>query len=454
MRRATILVVDDDESLRRVTQVQLQQAGFTVEAASSGRQALAALESRPVDLVLTDMKINGEDGMEVLRAVKHARPQVPVIVTSADGTVAGAVAAMQSGAADYLIRPFDSESLVAAVRKTLNPAAAAGSIRKVPAPHSAGKTFVTQEPGLLALLDLAGRIARTPATVLIQGESGTGKEVLAAHIHQNSLSPEAPYVAVNCAALPETLAESELFGHERGAFTGAVSRKTGKFELARKGTLVLDEIGEMSMALQAKLLRVLQERQIDRVGGTQPVPVEARVVAITNRDLGEAVAAGRFREDLYYRINVVPLVIPPLRERIGDIPLLARHFLEKFGAVIGRPAKGLAEESVAALQRHGWRGNVRELENCIERAVILADGDTILPRHLNLSGGAAGPARGLAAPAPCTGTTVWEMERRLITGTLSEVDQNRTRAAELLGISIRTLRNKLREYRESDAAGG
>ncbi len=204
-------------------------------------------------------------------------------------------------------------------------------------------------------------------------------------------------MAVNCAALPETLAESELFGHERGAFTGAVSRKIGKFELAQKGTLVLDEIGEMSLALQAKLLRVLQERQIDRVGGTQPVPVEARVVAITNRDLANAVTAGSFREDLYYRINVVPLLIPPLRERVGDIPLLARHFLEKFSAVLDRPVKGLAEESVAALSRHCWKGNVRELENCIERAVILADGDTILPRHLNLVGAAPGPAKAAVA---------------------------------------------------------
>jgi transcriptional regulator with PAS, ATPase and Fis domain len=254
-------------------------------------------------------------------------------------------------------------------------------------------------------------------------------------------------VAVNCAALPESLAESELFGHEKGAFTGATMRKVGKFELAKKGTLVLDEIGEMSLPLQAKLLRVLQERQVDRVGGGMPVPVEARVVAVTNCNLTQAVASGRFREDLYFRIHVVPLVIPPLRERPGDIPLLADHFLARFSAQSGRTVTGFSEEAVRLLTRHEWKGNVRELENRVERAVLLSEGDTILPRHLGLSPRGEGTTGSTQTFVFRAGTTVWEMERQLIMGTLSQVNQNRTRAAELLGISIRTLRNKLREYR-------
>jgi two-component system response regulator FlrC len=450
----SILIVDEDPEARRALTQAAGRSGFAVEVAVDGVEALAKLGRNGFGLVVADLKMNGLGGVEALRAFKRACPRVPVIVTSAEATVSGAVAAMQSGAADYLIKPFDPGRLLEVVRRALGTAAAVPPMPGSGGPHPARKNFVTQDPGLRTLLELAGQVARTPATVLIQGESGTGKEVLAAHIHRHSAAPEAPYVAVNCAALPETLAESELFGHERGAFTGAVSRKVGKFELAKKGTLVLDEIGEMSPPLQAKLLRVLQERQIDRVGGTLPVAVEARVVAITNRDLSAAVAAGSFREDLYYRINVVPLVIPPLRERPGDIPLLARHFVEKFCLAHGAPAKRLAEEAVAALLRHGWKGNVRELENCIERAVILAEADTIQARHLNLAGAAAAPARGAAVGAFGAGTTVWEMERRLIMGTLSEVNQNRTRAAEQLGISIRTLRNKLREYREGAAACG
>jgi transcriptional regulator with PAS, ATPase and Fis domain len=256
-------------------------------------------------------------------------------------------------------------------------------------------------------------------------------------------------VAVNCAALPETLAESELFGHEKGAFTGALMRKIGKFELAKKGTIVLDEVGEMALPLQAKLLRVLQEREVDRIGGGMPVPVEARVVAITNRDLSTSVRAGTFREDLFFRLNVVPLVIPPLRDRPGDIQLLADHFLARFSAQVGKAVSRFSEQALRSLNQHPWKGNVRELANRIERAILLVEGDMIQPRHLGLE-----PAGGVQAgtrPAMVfrSGTTVWEMERQLIMGTRSEVDQNRTRAAELLGISIRTLRNKLREYRSN-----
>jgi DNA-binding NtrC family response regulator len=337
--------------------------------------------------------------------------------------------------------------LEAAVRSAVTACGPRPAAAQAAEPRSLQKTFITHDPRLLDVLQMGRQVARSMATVLIQGESGTGKELLAAFIHRHSLHPGAPYVAVNCAALPEHLAESELFGHEKGAFTGAVMRKAGKFELAKKGTLVLDEIGEMSLPLQAKLLRALQEREIDRVGGTLPVPVEARVVAITNRDLAQAVGAGSFREDLYFRVNVVPLVIPPLRERPGDIPLLADHFLARFNAQTGKGIRRFSEDAGELLSRHEWKGNVRELENRVERAVLLAEGDVILPRHLGLAPRPEVRPGASSAMAVRPGTTVWEMERQLIMGTLSEVNQNRTRAAELLGISIRTLRNKLREYR-------
>jgi transcriptional regulator with PAS, ATPase and Fis domain len=294
---------------------------------------------------------------------------------------------------------------------------------------------------------MAQNIAPSRATVLIQGESGTGKELFAGFIHHHSRQTQGPYVAVNCAALPEHLAESELFGHEKGAFTGAVSRKTGKFESAEKGTIVLDEISEMPVALQAKLLRVLQEREIDRVGGSRPVPVDTRVIAISNVDLKKAVADGKFREDLFYRVNVVPLTIPPLRERKDDIPLLADYFLEKYSSMNARQTPRISEDAASLLRNHEWYGNVRELENTIERAVLIGNGEMILPEHLIL-GGALGDVHPAASSGIGTGTTVREMEKQLIVKTLKEVNENRTRAAELLGISIRTLRNKLREYRQ------
>jgi DNA-binding NtrC family response regulator len=449
-----VLIVDDDPTTRAALTQALQRDGFAAETAASGREALARLTRKSFSLVVTDLKLPEMSGLDVLRAAQGLGAPVPVIVMTADGSVENAVEAMQAGACDYLLKPLALQSLESSVRKALqtqNTGEAPGRLKSAD-PRSARKTLVTQDGRLLEVLALARQVARSTATVLIQGESGTGKELLAAYIHRHGLHPEAPYVAVNCAALPDTLAESELFGHEKGAFTGAVARKIGKFELARKGTLVLDEIGEMSLPLQAKLLRVLQEREIDRVGGGMPTPVEARVVVVTNRDLAAAVAAGSFREDLYYRINVVPLRIPPLRERPGDVLLLSHHFLEKFNSFTGKTVTRISAEALDLLSRNRWRGNVRELENTLERAVLLADGDTVLPRHLQL---APGPDNGPDGGPPRnfrSGITVWEMERDLIMGTLSHVNQNRTQAAELLGISIRTLRNKLKEYRESGAA--
>ncbi len=450
-----ILIADEDLRACAALAQALQREGFGAECAAGGREALARLSRERFRLLVIGAGTADMSGIDVLKSLRRREAAIPVIVMSARGSVDEAVAAMQAGACDYLLKPFSPESFAACVRKALHPAAgeeAADGLNRSADSRAMRKTLITQDPRMLEVLATARRVARSTATVLIAGESGTGKELLAAYIHRHGLNPEAPYVAVNCAALPDTLAESELFGHEKGAFTGAVTRKVGKFELAKKGSIVLDEIGEMSHPLQAKLLRVLQEREIDRVGGGMPIPVEARVIAVTNRELAGAVAAGSFREDLYYRINVVALRIPPLRERAGDIPLLAHHFLEKFNLLAGRSLTGFSAEALDLLCRLSWKGNVRELENAVERAVLLADGQTILPRHLQLTPAAESPRPGGAAGNFRLGTTVGEMERQLIMGTLSGVQNNRTRAAELLGISIRTLRNKLKEYREHGGA--
>jgi two-component system response regulator FlrC len=443
----TVLVVEPEDDLRSTMTRVLQRSGFDVEGAAGAQEAIRRMSRSVCRLIVASAEVADVSGANLLKAAGRQNPGIPVILTSASATVAAAVAAMREGACDYLIKPFSPETLEAAVRSAVNACGPQPAASREPEHRSSQKTFITHDPRLIEVIQMARQVARSTATVLIQGESGTGKELLAAFIHRHSLHPEAPYVAVNCAALPEQLAESELFGHEKGAFTGAVTRKVGKFELARKGTLVLDEIGEMPLPLQAKLLRALQEREIDRVGGTLPVPVEARVVAITNRDLAQAVGAGSFREDLYFRVNVVPLVIPPLRDRPGDIPLLADHFLARFNAQAGKCIRRFSEDASELLSRHEWKGNVRELENRVERAVLLAEGDVILPGHLGLAPRLDARAGKPPAVIFRPGTTVWEMERQLIMGTLSEVNQNRTRAAELLGISIRTLRNKLREYR-------
>jgi two-component system response regulator FlrC len=435
MDTAPILVVDDEPDMRAALSHALNRSGFSVEIAASGPEAVLKLKNNTFSLVITDIKMPEMTGMQLLGTIKNISPRIPVIMITAFGTINNAVEAMQVGATDYILKPFSFEVLEAAVKKAI--VAANGNGKKVGCP----KQIITEDPKVLELLKLAQSVATSTATVLIQGESGTGKELFASFIHQHSLQRDGQYVAVNCAALPETLAESELFGHEKGAFTGAVTRKMGKFELAKNGTIVLDEISEMTPLLQAKLLRVLQEKEIDRVGGSQPVAIDARVIAISNVDLSQAVSEGRFREDLYYRINVVPLTIPPLRERQKDIPLLANYFLEKYGAMNAKEMTGISKESISVLNRHDWKGNVRELENAMERAVLIGNGDVVLPEHLIL--GAKATAR---ASGSVSGITVREMEKELIVETL-----NRTRAAELLGISIRTLRNKLREYKQEEA---
>ncbi len=450
MGLAPILVVDDESEMRSALSHALTRGGFSVENAASGTEALVKLKKDAFSMVITDLKMPEMSGMEVLYAAKKIAPKVPVIMITAFGSIHNAVEAMQEGAADYLLKPFSFETLENTVKKVLKSTDGNANIRlskQNSMTQSNVKTLVTQDPKLLDILKLARKVASSRSTILIQGESGTGKELLAAYIHEHSGYKDEPYVAVNCAALPDTLAESELFGHEKGAFTGAVNRKMGKFELAKQGTVVLDEISEMTRPLQAKLLRVLQEREIDRVGGSGPVPMHARVVAISNVDLKKAVTDGKFREDLYYRVNVVPFTIPPLRERKGDIPLLAGHFLEKYSEMNQQDMMQISDAAMAQLANNDWKGNIRELENTIERAVLIGNGSKLMPEHFILDSIDSERHSRTAVPMKA-GMTVREMERQLISRTLDEVSDNRTRAAELLGISIRTLRNKLREYKQ------
>lgn len=441
-----ILIVDDEPEMRLAMSHALSRSGYDVESASNGIEALEKIKKDAFDAVITDIKMPEMSGMQVLEEVKKISPLIPVIMVTAFGTIDNAVEAMKEGASDYIIKPFSSDVLEETVNKVfekskeMKSGQTIGPIRKE---ESEAREIITEDPDMLKILESARNVAATNSTVLIQGESGTGKEMLAAYIHQNSGRGEAPYVALNCAALPENLAESELFGHEKGSFTGAVSRKMGKLELANNGTIVLDEISEMTMPLQAKLLRALQERMVDRVGGNKPVPINARIIAISNVDLKTAIEEKRFREDLFYRVNVIPFTIPPLRHRKTDIPLLADYFLKKYCSTNNREMMTLTKESISLLKACEWKGNVRELENVIERAVIMSKGKYLQAKHLFLE---KTGSRGNNEIPFRAGTSVREMEKSLIFKTLEEVNDNRTHAAKLLGISIRTLRNKLRDY--------
>ena len=449
-----ILVVDDEPDMRTALSHALRRSGFNVESAASGTEALTKFRPDKYSLVITDVKLPGMSGMEILDRIKNQSQQIPVVMITAFGTIDNAVEAMQAGACDYILKPFSLETLEATVKKILgnsNGNRQAKSAKRPLAGAATTKQIITHDAKLDNILKLAKNVAPSKSTVLIQGESGTGKELLAAFIHSHSADPQAPYVAVNCAALPDTLAESELFGHEKGAFTGAAVRKIGKFELAGHGTIVLDEISEMALQLQAKLLRVLQEREVDRIGGSRPIPIDARVIAISNIDLKKAVAEGKFRQDLYYRVNVVPLRVPPLRERVDDIAPLAVHFLEKYCSMNNKNLSRIADETFEKLVNCDWQGNIRELENTIERAVLVCDGDVVLPEHLILEESGVTSTGSTSLPIKA-GVSVRDMEKKLIFKTLKEVNDNRTHAAELLGISIRTLRNKLREYKAEMAA--
>jgi DNA-binding NtrC family response regulator len=436
-----LLVVDDDIQMLSALEAALRRKGHTVETASNGIDAASKLENAPVQAVITDLRMPGMDGLELLHHVRRTKPAMPVIVLSAYGTVPTAVDAMKAGATDFLQKPFSHSALDEILDKHVG----AGSSRRAPT-EVGGSDFdiITQNPLMVSLLDQAAQAAKTNATILVQAESGTGKELLAHWVHKNSANHNGPFVAVNCAALPENLLESELFGYEKGAFTGANTVKPGKFELAQNGTILLDEIGEMAPLLQAKLLRVLQEQEVDRIGARRPIPIRVRVIATTNKDLRKLIVRGQFREDLFFRLNVVPLRIPPLRDRKDDIAVLTDHFMKKYG---GTNAGELDTETVELLRRYGWPGNVRELENIVHRSFALRGRLKITPSDLFDQSVETPEMSALQA-----GQSVGEMERKLIMTTLDQTNGNRTHAAKLLGISLRTLRNKLREYRVEETA--
>jgi len=428
-----ILIIDDQSDNRRELTRSLERVGFPVESASDGLQALEKFRSTKYSMVITNQQTPRTEDGDVLGSLKKISPQIPVIVIAANGTVHDAVEAMHAGASDYLLKPFSVETLEKTVKKTIrlsNGNSQSKYNRKSPGDEPIGKEIITRNRKIQDMLSRARSVAPSTATVLIQGESGTGKELLAAYVHHHSRNPQAPYVAVNCAALPDTLAESELFGHEKGSFTGAIGRKIGKFELAKQGSLVLDEISEMPLPLQAKLLRGLQEKEIDRIGGTHPIPIDARVIAISNVDLKTAVTEGKFRQDLYYRINVIPLTLPPLRERKEDIELLAEHFLRKYCLANQKTITAIDDIAMKIMRNYSWKGNIRELENTIERAVLISVGGIILPEHLllDLSEHESESAATFSVNA---GYTVREMEKELIFRTLKDVNDNRTHAAEL-----------------------
>lgn len=428
-----LLVVDDDIQMLGALEAALRRKGHYVETVSNGLEALTRLGVSAFHAILTDLRMPVMDGLELLQHIRNSGKEIPVVVLSAFGTVPAAVEAIKLGAADFLMKPFSNDALEDLLGR-LN--------ARDKRPWMDSNEIVTENEAMKSLLRQAAQAAKTNATVLVQAESGTGKELLARWIHRNSACQKGPFVAVNCAALPDNLLESELFGYEKGAFTGAGALKPGRFELAQNGTILLDEIGEMAPLLQAKLLRVLQEHEVDRVGGRHPVPINVRVIATTNKDLRKLIARGQFREDLFFRLNVVPLRIPPLRERKDDVFALVQHFSMKYGG----GSNGVDEETLRLLTGYGWPGNVRELENVVHRSFALRGRLRITPADLFEQTIDSGDAVTLQA-----GYSVSAMERKLIMTTLEQTNGNRTHAARLLGISLRTLRNKLREYRLQEA---
>ena len=441
-----VLVVEDDPSLREAIGDTLELAGRAYVAVDGGEAALRVLGEQAFSIVVSDVRMMPMDGITLLKEIRARLPHLPVVLMTAYAEVDKAVDAMRSGACDFLLKPFEPQALLAHINKYELPAA------------DDGAGVVANDPASRELFAIAQRVAQTDATVLLTGESGVGKEVVARFIHRHSARQAGPFVAINCAAIPDSLLEATLFGYEKGAFTGAQQAQAGKFEQAQDGTLLLDEVTEMPMGLQAKLLRVLQEREVERVGGKRPVPLNIRIVATSNRDMAEAVAKGVFREDLYYRLNVFPIAIPALRQRPEDIVPIARHFVAEHGGRFGRTGMRLSSAAEAQLRAHTWPGNIRELENIIQRALIMASGPVIEPEALNLAPRpteAASPPLAAEIPAPSAlpetekrADNMKDLERDHILRTLAEVGGSRKKAIERLGISERTLRYKLQQYRD------
>ncbi|MEW6439852.1 MAG: sigma-54 dependent transcriptional regulator [bacterium] len=438
MHARPILIVDDEPAMREAILEVLNRKGYEALGVASGREALERIDRGGIRLVITDVRMPEMDGLHLLREGRRRAPWLSFLLMTAFGTVEQAVQAVKEGASDYLLKPFTMEELIDKIR-AVDGGSCSGKEKA-----GANGGLITGDGRMLEILETARGVAASDVNVVITGESGTGKELLARYIHAHSPRRAHPLVTVNCASIPETLLESELFGHEKGAFTGADHRRTGKFELADRSTLLLDEIGEMRVPLQAKLLRVVQEKEVERVGGEKPVAVDFRVLATTNRDLAREVADGRFREDLYYRLNVIHFHLPALRERLQDIPLLVDHFSREVTQRLGMPPKAVSAGAMKALQERPWRGNVRELRNVIERAVVLCRALQLGVEDLLLGDRLAARERPDALSQPAHGLRA--MEKDLILKTLKEAGGNRTQTARRLGISVRTLRNKLKEY--------
>jgi DNA-binding NtrC family response regulator len=449
-----ILLVEDKESLRRVLRLTLENAGYSVTEAADAREAINEIGRVPHKIVLTDLRMPNGSGIDVLRAAKNAASDVPVIVMTAYGSIDEAVQAMKDGAHDFLQKPVDSNHLLLLVERALEQGRLRTEnllLREEWSKRYGFPRIIGESDAIKRAVAETQRVAQTDATVLLLGESGTGKELFARAVHHLSNRRDKPFVAINCAAIPETLIENELFGHERGAFTGAGERRLGKFELASGGTVFLDEIGELPLAVQGKLLRAIEEKSVDRIGGRAAIPVDVRVVAATNKDLRAAVDGGEFRGDLFFRLAVFPIDIPPLRERGDDVVLLARNFAAQLGKELRGREAALSEETIAGLRAHHWPGNVRELENSIERACILADGANLEPHDLGfVSDQSSDPtAFGFdisGTLGEATDRAVRIVERRKIADALAAYDHNKVRAAEALGVSYKTLLSKIKEY--------
>lgn len=462
-QQASVLVVEDNDLERQITAETLREEGFAVEEAVNGRRAVELLQLSRFDVVLTDLMMPGLSGEELLLRIKQQTPATQVVVLTAHGTIDSAVKATKDGAFNYLTKPTDRETLVIAVARAAELAIEKQEnvlLRREVAGKLQVEGIIGQDPAISEILRIVRKVAPSNSTVLIQGESGTGKEVIARAIHRLSPRAQRPFVAINCSAIPDTLIENELFGHERGAFTGATERKIGLIESADKSTLFLDEIGDLGAGVQAKLLRVLQEREIRRVGGNESIRVDVRLLAATNHNLAEEVAEERFREDLYYRVNVVTITLPPLRDRRSDIPALANHTLERFAHLANGRVKEISRETMEVLLDYAWPGNVRQLESAIERAILLCEGDKILPRDLpqevlkRQSLGKADRARGADRfEIPVEGLNFENFERDLIMQAMEKTDWVIAKAAKLLGMSYRTLQYRLDKFGVSKPDG-
>ena len=456
MKKPRILIVDDEQKFRRILQIILSSRLYDFDLAENGLEARDYFQQHPYDLVITDLKMPQMDGMALLDFIHGEKPDVPVIVITAYGSVESAVKAMKAGAFDYIIKPFENEEIRIIVSKAINYSKLQDEnryLREAVGVKYGFEHFIGDSPEIQAVRKLAAQVAQTASTVLIQGESGTGKEMLARLIHYNSPRSARPFIPFNCGALPDTLLESELFGYEKGAFTGALKQKPGRFEIADTGTIFLDEVGDMSQQAQIKMLRVLEEMTFERLGGNRSLEVDVRIIAATNRDLKQLVNEGAFRIDLFYRLNIFPIYIPPLRDHKEDIPIFVQHFIDQFSGEIGKQVKNASPDAMNLLVSHPWRGNVRELQNCLERAMIVCNRQSVGPEDLLLDREPLNPAASFGnIQIPPEGLSLDEVEAFLIRQALAMAKGNQTQTAALLKISRNTLRYRMEKY-DIHAAG-